>query len=400
MNQRERFLSLLIGGLLLGGGIWWALGKYQNAIKTRNNQITNLENRQIELNEQRLQGEYANRQMGEYIVRSLPSDSQTAQSRYQKWLLSVMQDHDMTDQSVDPTSSRLIGDLYRQFSFRVQGNTESENVVDLLHAFYSKDYLHRLRGLTVRPGRTGGFRVEMTVDAIALNNAPADLAEPEQQSWQVSDSAEEYRTVILNRNLFESPNQSPKFAGDKTVDATVEKRTTIPLVFKDPEGHKMSFELVEPPLSDEFKGSLSIDQKTGTLVVESSVKEPIEITVRATDNGYPNRSTDQKLTIKIVDPPPPSKPEPAKLKFDDAKQTVLTGLVQGRGEWTAWLNVRTRDKTLKLRVGDSFEIGSVKGRVVEVSARSAVLEAEGQRFELKLFGNLSEGAKTASDTDS
>ena len=66
-------------------------------------------------------------------------------------------------------------------------------------------------------------------------------------------------------------------------------------------------------------------------------------------------------------------------------KTVLTGLVQGRGEWTAWLNVRTRDKTLKLRVGDSFEIGSVKGKVVEVSSRSAVLEAEGQKFELKLF---------------
>ncbi|KAA1259420.1 hypothetical protein LF1_19520 [Rubripirellula obstinata] len=399
MTQRERFLSLLIGGLLLGSGIWWALGKYQSAIKTRNGQIASLENRQAELNEQRLQGEYANRQMGEYIVRSLPGDAETAQSRYQKWLLSAMQEHQMTDQSVDPTSSRLIGDLYRQFSFRVQGNTTSENVIDLLHAFYSKDYLHRIRSLSMRPSRTGGFRVEMTVDAIALQNAPADLAEPMRQSWQVTESAQQYRKAILDRNLYEPPNQAPKFAGKDQLDAIVEKKTTIPLVFKDQEDHEMTFELVDKPTFKDESGSLTIDEKTGTIVVESSEKKPIEITVRATDKGYPNRSTQQKLTINIVDPPPPPKPEPLKLKFDDAKQTVLTGLVQGRGEWTAWLNVRTRDKTLKLRVGDSFEIGSVKGKVVEVSAKSAVLEADGQKFELKLFGNLSEGAKTASEVD-
>lgn len=399
MSQRERFLSLLIGGLLLGSGIWWALGKYQSAVKARNGQIASLKNRQAELNEQRLQGEYANRQMGEYIVRSLPGDAETAQSRYQKWLLSVMQDRQMTDQSVDPTSSRLIGDLYRQFSFRVQGNTTSENIIDLLHAFYSKDYLHRIRSLSMRPARTGGLRVEMTVDAIALQNAPADLVEPMEQSWQVTESVQQYRKAILDRNLYEPPNQAPKFAGKKRIDAVVQKKTTIPLVFKDPEGQNMKFELVKDKSKTNEGQSLTIDENTGTIVVQSSEKEPIEVTVRATDSGYPNRSTEQRLTINMIDPPPPPKPVPPKLKFDDAKQTVLTGLVQGRGEWTAWLNVRTRDKTLKLRVGDSFEIGSVKGKVVDVSAKSAVLEADGQRFELKLFGNLSEGAKTANEVD-
>ena len=43
MTQRERYLSLLIGGLLLGSGVWWALGKYQTAIKTRSNQVASLE---------------------------------------------------------------------------------------------------------------------------------------------------------------------------------------------------------------------------------------------------------------------------------------------------------------------------------------------------------------------
>ena len=48
------------------------------------------------------------------------------------------------------------------------------------------------------------------------------------------------------------------------------------------------------------------------------------------------------------------------------------------------------------RTPEQFAVGSVKGKVVEVSARSAVLESNGQQFELKLFGNLIEGAKAAS----
>lgn len=396
MNQRERILSLLVGGLIVGSAVWWALGKYQSAIKTRTNQIASLKNRQSELNEQRLQGEYANRQMGEYIVRSLPSDPETAQSRYQKWLLGVMQDNNIAEQSVAPTSSRLMGELYRQFSFRVQGNAQPANIVDLLHAFYAKDYLHRIRNLSLRPNRSGGLRMEMTIDAIALQNAPADLPEPGNQSWQIVQSVESYRQSILNRNLYEPPNQAPKFAGNSGLKSIVEKKTTIPLVFKDPENQNLKFELVRDAIADPWKDQVTIDSGTGTLVVQSDRTGSFEIVVRATDDGFPQRSTEQKLVVNVTDPPPPPKPEPEKLKYDDAKQTVLTGLVQGRGEWTAWLNVRTRDQTLKLRVGDAFEIGSVKGKVVEVNARSAVLESNGQQFELKLFGNLIEGAKAAS----
>jgi hypothetical protein len=57
------------------------------------------------------------------------------------------------------------------------------------------------------------------------------------------------------------------------------------------------------------------------------------------------------------------------------------------------MHVRTRDMTLKLRVGDAFEIGSLKGKVVEVTPRKVILETEGRQFELRPSGNLSEAAK-------
>lgn len=140
-----------------------------------------------------------------------------------------------------------------------------------------------------------------------------------------------------------------------------------------------------------------MDERSGTLRVKSDEKQEFQIRVKATDNGYPSRTSEQDLTVKVVDPPPPPTLEPPKLKFDDAKQTVLTALVHGRNEWTAWMHVRTRDKTLRLKVGDGFEIGSLKGDVIEVTPRYVMLEIEGRRFTLKPAGNLSEAAQRAEE---
>jgi hypothetical protein len=121
------------------------------------------------------------------------------------------------------------------------------------------------------------------------------------------------------------------------------------------------------------------------------------VLVRAIDSGYPSRSTEQRLTVRVVDPPPPPpEPEP-KLAFDDSTQTVLTALVQGRNESTAWLNVRTKATTLKLRPGDQFEIGSLKGSVVEATPQFVTLEVEGRRFTLEPGDNLSEAAKRSEE---
>ena len=93
MTERERFLSIFVGGLLAVALVWWGFGKYNTAVKSRTNQIAELQQQQQKLNEQRLQGEYANRQMGEYLIRSLPGDPEQAQSQYQQWLLDMVQEN-------------------------------------------------------------------------------------------------------------------------------------------------------------------------------------------------------------------------------------------------------------------------------------------------------------------
>tara|TARA_R110002049_G_scaffold72490_2_gene187173 strand:+ start:199816 stop:200997 length:1182 start_codon:yes stop_codon:yes gene_type:complete len=392
MNQRERLLSILVGGALALFVLQWGFNKYRDAIKARQNQIASLENEKVKIEEQLIQKAYADRQMGEYVVRSLPSDIERAQADYQKWLLSMLQENGLRNFNVGAPTSIPVGGLYHRFGLLVTGETSMPELLQLLHAFYAKDYLHRINKISFNKARTGeGMQLTMNIDAIALNAAPADAAPPESNSWRVEPDAIAYVEPIMNRNLFEPPNKAPRYDGKSTLEAVVGKSTPAPLTFKDDDGDRLRYELAED--APEY---VSLDERSGTLRIDSDEKREFEILVRAIDDGYPKRTTEQKLTVRVVDPPPPPTPEPPKPKFDDATQTILTGLVQGR-ERQAWLQVRTHGKTLKLRVGDKFEIGSVKGTVVGMTSDSVDLEIEGRRLTLKQNGNLGEAAKRAEE---
>ncbi|MFK8111451.1 MAG: cadherin repeat domain-containing protein [Rubripirellula sp.] len=391
MNQRERLLSIVVGGLLIAVVFSWGFGKYRTALKKRNNQIASLLNEKQLLTEKQLQGEYANRQMGEYRVRSLPGNPELAQSKYQNWLLEMVQKNKVSEAVVDLNSSREISSLYQRLDFRVRGRSSQSDFLGLLHEFYATDYLHRIRDLTMRPHKEGGFVIELSVDAIALLSAPEELPE-RGNSWRVTADPADYRAPIMNRNLFQPPNGEPSYNGRPELEAIVGRDNPLPLTFRDPEGDKLEYEFAETP--PDF---VSLDPRSGTLRVKSDEKQEFEILVRVTDNGYPHRTTEQKLLVKVVDPPPPPPAPAPKLKFDDSKQTVLTALVQGREETVAWMHVRTRDQTLRLRVGDQFEIGSLSGKVVEVTPKHATLEIDGRRFSLKPAGNLNEAAKKSQE---
>lgn len=390
MTQRERFLAIAVGGLMLAIGLQWAFTKHRTAVKQRTNLITNLEQQKQRLQEELLQGAYADRQMGEYVIRSLPSDAERAKSDYQKWLLDLVQTHGIANAVVDPTTSIPMGDLYERYGFSLTGKASLPQVTSLLHDFYAKDYLHRVMKISVTPSRTGDLTLKMDVDGISLKSAPKTNEPSKQTSWKVNPEIAEYRDAVLNRNFFSPPNEPPKFGGSNQVDVVVGKETRTEIKFSDPEGHQVNYTLVGN--SPDF---IELDSRTGSLKVNPTETGKHELLVRATDNGFPSRSVEQPLILVISDPPPPLEPEKPKPEFDDSKQTVLTGLVQGRDDWMAWMNIRTRGETLKLRVGDGFEIGSLKGTVIEVTQRFAVLEIDGRRFTLLPSGNLADAAKSA-----
>lgn len=364
MTQRERVLVILVGGLIVLGVGQWGFPKYKTAIETRRNRYESLQDQMIRFNEQRNQGALADRQMGEYLVRSVSSDPERARSDYQSWLFDVVKKNQIEGAKIT-TNDRTnnIGDLYKQMTFTLTGQAGMPEILELIHDIQAKDYLHRIRGMDIKPAKDdASFNVNLSIDVASLNDAPVDAKPPSSGSWRVDPNAVAYTEPILNRNLFEPPNRPPTYTGQRTLEATRGRSEAFPLAFKDADEHGLSFDLVDAPQT------VSIDPRSGTLRVESEDLTEFGVTVRVTDDGYPRRTVDEKLLVKVVDPPPEEKAEVVELAYDDAKQTYLTGLVQGADDWTAWMNVRTRGKTLKLRVGDEFEIGSVRGVVESIDA--------------------------------
>ncbi len=365
MTKRERVLSILVGSILVLAFGQWMFTKYKNAVRTKKVRLTALQDSQMALMDTQLLGAVADAQMGEFMVRSVSSDVERARSEYQAWLFEVVEEHQIREAKVSGERTSPVGDVYQQMSFELTGRSSMPNLLALIHSVQAKDYLHRIRELNLKPSRSGDdFEITVNVDVASLNSAPVEAKSPSTQAWRVDPDFVAYSEPILNRNLFEPPNGAPKYDGQKTLTATIGRDETFPLPFKDPEQHKIVYSLVEPV------ENVSIDPNSGTLRLKSDELKEFNVIVRAADSGYPKRIVDETLVVKVVDPPPETKPEPPVVapEFDDAKQTYLSGLVQGGDDWTAWMNVRTRGKTLKLRVGDEFEIGSVSGKIQAIDA--------------------------------
>ncbi len=391
MTPRERILAIGVGSVLVLSGGQYMFSKYRNAANARTTRLAALDAQLFEANEKVfVQGAMADRQMGDYLVRSLPSDREQAAADYTRWLYDTITLVELNDATVQFINTMPAGELYQRHSFKVSGRTDARGWVELMHAFYSKDYLHRITEMSVRPAaREGGLSVTLNIEAISLNAAPKDAPSPSSTSPLVG-KFQTYADSILNRNFFSGPNQAPKFKSPDRLATDVGKRSSLAFSAEDAEKDSVRYEIV-----GEAPAGLELDSRSGSVRWEPQELGKYTLTVKATDNGYPPQSVERKFEIAVVDPPPPPAPATPAAGFDDSTQTVLTGLVQGGGEWTAWMKVRTRGTTLKLRPGDKFEIGSLKGAVVEVTSKFVVLEIDGKRFELRQAGVLSEAAKSA-----
>ena len=77
----------------------------------------------------------------------------------------------------------------------------------------------------------------------------------------------------------------------------------------------------------------------------------------------------------LTTPPPPPPP------FDTAKHTFLTGVVGADDQSEAWLQVRTTGQMLKLRTGEKFDVGTLKGKIHFIGEQEIQIETtDGKRL--------------------
>jgi hypothetical protein len=390
MTKREKVLAFAVFGILGIVLLQFGFVRYRAAIKKRENQIATLLDQVSDRTFRQMEGTMAEVRMNSFTARSLPSDVETARSIYTQYLTELGFGVSLASYSAKYTGVAVAPGVYTQLNYSLQGEGNLSQLIELLHKFHSKNYLHRIVDLTVGKKIGGGLlTIKLEVQALALDDASTEATSPEEPAGRVNPELDYYRSPILNRNPLAPPNRPPSFAADKSPKAIVGEMMNYAAKFNDPDsGQKLTYSIVGTPPE-----GIKLDASNGTISLKPDAVGELEVLISVTDDGWPRMTSEEKIVFKIVEPPPEEAPEPEKPKFDEATQTFLTGLTQSRGRWMAMLHVRTKGETLKLLEGDEFEIGQLKGIVVEVTQKFAVIESDGERFVLTFDTSLAD-AKT------
>ncbi|MBM4002215.1 MAG: cadherin repeat domain-containing protein [Planctomycetes bacterium] len=401
MNPRERLIILSVGTILVCFAGWYAFSGIFGAFESRQQRIARLQS-DISKQEAKLRiAQRAQRRRRVYEEIALPGRKDRAAQQYQALLLGWMEQTGFANVKLTPTASgndRIT--THKQLTFNIYGQGNLEQLVRLLHLFYSRDCLHRIRQLKIQPVTSSkNLTINMMIDALSMPGAE-DTEEivARQSDWLKHGELTEYLKVIGDRNLFAAGNHAPKLATIGTQTAYPNRPLSFSIRATDADALDQLTYRME---NDTKLASAKLDPKTGMFQWSPVDKGEFEFTVSVSDNGIPARSDSQVVRISVTDPPPePVKAKP-KLEFDHAKYTKLTAVVQERDDrkasptvrHQAWLMIQPTGETVQLYLGDAFAIGSINGKIVEITTGSLTFDTDTKRHTVQLGQSLLEGSE-------
>jgi hypothetical protein len=146
--------------------------------------------------------------------RSLPSDPDLARSKYREWLLSMIQQHDFQDASVDAgipvaveVKARVGKSKRKSIGYRIPFSLRSRATLAQwtawMQQFEQAPHLHKIISLSITPlGNGSELNLQMELEAIALDSA---TQEEELSDWIPDPQVAPPPTAslaIVQRNLF------------------------------------------------------------------------------------------------------------------------------------------------------------------------------------------------------
>lgn len=171
IRKREKILALAAGGLVIAAGIFLLGGSSVSTsalVAERDRLASELEKQDTQVRK----GKRLQAQLIEWQRRSLPTDRALAQSLYQNWLLGVMESNRLRRLDVKPGDVRTHRNAYDLFPFSVRFQSNQEELVRFLHAFYSAGNLDQIRHLSVKPAdASGSLDVMLSIEALSLTGA-------------------------------------------------------------------------------------------------------------------------------------------------------------------------------------------------------------------------------------
>lgn len=373
MTQRERILATLTGVCVAAVVGYYFFSQYLGALDYRDTQISALTKK---LNAEKLiqaQAEMAQDRLTVYRAHALPENSRASQSFYQERLRETLENTGFDDVVIKPLNGRRGGN-HHQHMFSISGKATMPQLVRFTYEFYSFNILHKFTKLTIAPVKESELLdVTMNVSVLSVDGAEElPKLEDVRRKRLAYGGLTDYTEMIVPRNLFAQANKPPKFTSKDEATAELERPFRYRLSALDPDRKdRVSFYLIgEKPEGMELSESGSFSWTPKAL-------GEYKVQVEARDSRKPPKVSTQELLVKVVEPPIVEPPTPGPPKFDDAKFTFLTGTVAVGGEPKAWLNNRPKNERLRLGPGDTFSIGSLKGKIVDVRDREVIIEVEG-----------------------
>lgn len=386
MNNRERYLAIATGGVLVLAAGQYILSGMMASLEAKSSRLASLNNSLGEQQNTVTRGILAKRAIDQISLRSLPSDLQSAKTIYTEWLIRFAAESKLLESKQDLLNEESKPGVYKVLRYSLSGKTNVVDLVGLLYRFYSSPYLHRITSMKlVKSPEYGRLALAMTIETLVLDAAAAKQPPPNPAAYKLLDrSLDDYLASIVRRNIAWPPNQPPRWPGDAS--ASVAKNARLDYELKADEvddGQNVEYELVETNAD-------GLEIEGGRLVWAPQELGSYRAVVRATDSGIPAASSVHEIEIKVVDPPPPPEPEKPPQQFDAATQTKITALVSGRSGPEAMFKSHTDGKTARVRVGEQFELADIRGEVTAIGANYVEFETDGRRWTMGLDESLAD----------
>jgi len=391
-NSRERLFAIVVGCLAVLVVGWFVYGWIYGQFDKRTKDIARLTSDIKRFEHQAFLGAKASKKIAEFEERSLPANAENARTEYLAWLVNRMEDAELIEPDVHwQTSQGSDKDLFVKQIYQVEASGTLPQVVELLHSFYSVDWLHRITQFKLRPVKDSKLiNLTMHIETLSMRRASStDKLQPRKSNRLALASPEAYYDAIVGRNVFGQRNNAPTISLSGSQEVFLGREAELTVKGTDPDPYDVVYyELVQSSYPD-----AKVDRLTGKFTWTPKAVGQFEFVVEGIDDGFPAKvSNREKIVLTVKE----QKNERQGIAFDFAKFTMLTAVLDIDGQGEVWLHVRPTGQMVTLHQGDQFEIGSVKGTVALIGEYDFSFDFEGKRRKLAK-GELLEQAKVIGD---
>jgi hypothetical protein len=398
MNQRERILALAVGAMALVMGGYYVIRQIDDGLDRREQTIERLQTEKRQKQRQIMLGKLAEQRLVRYQEQSLPPDAARAKELYTAWLLKSVDEIGFDSPKVNSTTSglRSPSDAFKAEGFVISGAGSLEQITRLLHKFYSVDYLHRVKTLSITPQQDPRIlSFTMTIDALSLPEAPeAAELHGRPSSRLAAGDVQAYIDAIVGRNMFGPPNAPPRMtvasaSGQTGRELTITHRQRsrsgqqAHLLLEVGRRYRRPDRPAERPLHLDAAAAGRVLRDAGRPRRRRAFQDD-----RAAGEDHGDQSAAAAAGAAGVEDKP---------KYDQVQFTFVNGITEVNGERQVWMIDRRTGKNYWLREGEKFQVGSFDARVAQIQPLEVILEWYNRRAVVRLGENLGEDKERSAD---